>query len=121
MRVAPTTTWTTREPIEDFEFQGVEFRRGTTVHLMSASASTDPAVFDPDRFDITVQRERGVGFGGGIHHCLGHFVARTDMGEALPLLAAAPAVGPARRRAAVAAADGEHGARGAADRLRLRS
>jgi cytochrome P450 len=87
MRVAPTTTWTTREPIEDFEFQGVEFRRGTTVHLMSASASTDPAVFDPDRFDITVQRERGVGFGGGIHHCLGHFVARTDMGEALPLLA----------------------------------
>ena len=24
----------------------------------------------------------------GIHHCLGHFVARTDMGEALPLLAA---------------------------------
>jgi cytochrome P450 len=87
MRVAPTTTWTTREPIEDFVFGGVEFRRGTTVHLMSASASTDPAVFDPDRFDITVQRERGVGFGGGIHHCLGHFVARTDMGEALPLLA----------------------------------
>jgi len=87
MRVAPTTTWTTREPVEDFVFEGVEFRRGTTVHLMSASASTDPAVYDPDRFDITVPRERGVGFGGGIHHCLGHFVARTDMGEALPLLA----------------------------------
>jgi cytochrome P450 len=44
-------------------------------------------VYDPDRFDITVERERGVGFGGGIHHCLGHFVARTDMSEALPLLA----------------------------------
>jgi cytochrome P450 len=57
------------------------------VHLMSAAASTDPAVYDPDRFDITVERERGVGFGGGIHHCLGHFVARTDMAEALPLLA----------------------------------
>jgi cytochrome P450 len=54
---------------------------------MSAAASTDPAVYDPDRFDITVERERGVGFGGGIHHCLGHFVARTDMGEALPRLA----------------------------------
>jgi cytochrome P450 len=87
MRVAPTTTWTTREPVEDFVFEGVEFRRGTTVHLMSASASTDPAVYEPDRFDITVERERGVGFGGGIHHCLGHFVARTDMGEALPRLA----------------------------------
>jgi cytochrome P450 len=87
MRVAPTTTWTTREAAEDFEFQGVEIAKGTTVHLMSASASTDPAVYDPDRFDITVERERGVGFGGGIHHCLGHFVARTDMAEALPLLA----------------------------------
>lgn len=87
MRVAPTTTWTTREAVEDFEFQGVAFERGTTVHLMSAAASTDPAVYDPDRFDITVPRERGVGFGGGIHHCLGHFVARTDMAEALPILA----------------------------------
>jgi cytochrome P450 len=87
MRVAPTTTWTTREVAEDFEFQGLELRAGTTVHLMSAAASTDPAVYDPDRFDITVERERGVGFGGGIHHCLGHFVARTDMSEALPILA----------------------------------
>lgn len=87
MRVAPTTTWTTREAVEDFEFQGVAFERGTTVHLMSAAASTDPAVYEPDRFDITVTRERGVGFGGGIHHCLGHFVARTDMAEALPILA----------------------------------
>jgi cytochrome P450 len=88
MRVAPTTTWTTREATEDFVFEGLEIPKGTTVHLMSAAASTDPAVYDPERFDITVQRERGVGFGGGIHHCLGHFVARTDMAEALPLLAA---------------------------------
>ena len=66
--------------VEDFEFAGVAFAARHDRHLMSASASTDPAVFDPDRFDITVQRERGVGFGGGIHHCLGHFVARTDMG-----------------------------------------
>jgi len=87
MRVAPTTTWTTREASEDIVYKGVEIPAGTTVHLMSAAASTDPQVYDPDRFDITVERERGVGFGGGIHHCLGHFVARTDMGEALPLLA----------------------------------
>jgi cytochrome P450 len=87
MRVAPTTTWTTREAAEDLEFKGLKIAKGTTVHLMSASASTDPSVYDPDRFDITVERERGVGFGGGIHHCLGHFVARTDMSEALPLLA----------------------------------
>jgi cytochrome P450 len=28
-----------------------------------------------------------MGFGGGVHHCLGHFVARIDMAIALPLLA----------------------------------
>ena len=27
------------------------------------------------------------GFGGGRHHCIGHFVARMDMSEALKLLA----------------------------------
>ena len=27
------------------------------------------------------------GFGGGVHYCLGHLVARTDMSVALPLLA----------------------------------
>jgi cytochrome P450 len=41
---------------------------------------------DPS-FDITEQRPPHHGFGAGIHHCLGHFVARTDMSVALPLLA----------------------------------
>ena len=27
------------------------------------------------------------GFGGGAHHCLGHFVGRMDMSVALPILA----------------------------------
>lgn len=26
-------------------------------------------------------------FGGGVHHCLGHYIARADMSVALPLLA----------------------------------
>ena len=38
-------------------------------------------------FDITAERKPHFGFGGGAHHCLGHFVARSDMSEALPLLA----------------------------------
>ena len=38
--------------------------------------------------DITAQRPPHHGFGAGTHHCLGHFVARTDMSVALPLLAA---------------------------------
>ncbi len=86
MRVNPTTRWVTREVIEDFEYEGVLLQAGTTVHLYAESAGTDPRVFEPG-VDITAERKPHFGFGGGVHYCLGHFVARADMSEALPLLA----------------------------------
>ena len=86
MRVNPTVRWVTREVLEDFTYQDLELKAGTTVHLYSESAGTDPRAFD-DSFDITAERKPHFGFGGGAHHCLGHFVARSDMSEALPLLA----------------------------------
>ncbi|MFI6289018.1 cytochrome P450 [Streptomyces sp. NPDC051018] len=87
MRVNPTVRWVTREAVEDFTFQGLDIEAGTTVHLWSESAGTDPRVFGERSFDITAERKPHFGFGGGAHHCLGHFVARSDMSEALPLLA----------------------------------
>ena len=86
MRVRPTTTWVTREALEDFTHHGVEIKKGTTIHMFAESAGTDPAVF-PDEFDITVRRPQHYGFGAGAHHCLGHFIARGDMTEALRILA----------------------------------
>ena len=87
MRVSPTVTWVTREALEDFEFEGLEIRAGTVLHLFSQTAGTDPRVFPEQSFDITGERRRHFGFGGGVHHCIGHFLARTDMSEALPVLA----------------------------------
>ncbi|MFV2176241.1 cytochrome P450 [Actinomadura sp. LOL_016] len=86
MRVNPTVRWVTREVLDDFTFEGLDLAAGTTVHLYSESAGTDPRVF-PQGIDITADRKPHFGFGGGAHHCLGHFVARSDMSEALPLLA----------------------------------
>lgn len=86
MRLNPTTRWVTREVIEDFEYQGVQLTAGTTVHLYAEAAGTDPRVYNPG-LDITAERKPHFGFGGGLHYCLGHFVARADMSEALPLLA----------------------------------
>jgi cytochrome P450 len=86
MRTRPSTPWVTREALEDFTYNGVEFKQGTTIHLFTESAGTDPSAFAPG-FDITVSRRQHYGFGGGIHHCLGHFIARGDMTEALRLLA----------------------------------
>ncbi len=85
MRVRPTVTWVTREAAEDFVYRDLELRRGTTIHLFSESAGTDPRVFAPG-FDIAAERKPHFGFGGGVHHCLGHFIARADMTEALKVL-----------------------------------
>jgi cytochrome P450 len=87
MRVRPTVTWVTREALEDFNYQGLDIKKGTTVHLFSQAAGTDPTVFENPGFDITAKRQAHFGFGAGAHHCIGHFIARGDMTEALALLA----------------------------------
>lgn len=86
MRTRPTTTWVTRETMEDITVNDLPIKKGTTIHLFAESAGTDPAVFTPG-FDISVKRMPHFGFGGGTHHCLGHFIARGDMTEALRILA----------------------------------
>ncbi len=87
MRVNPTVTWVTREALEDVDFQGLHIPQGGIVQMLSHSAGTDPSAMPDPAFDITEQRPPHHGFGAGVHHCLGHFVARTDMAVALPLLA----------------------------------
>jgi cytochrome P450 len=87
MRVNPTTRWVTREALETLDFHGVRIEAGTTVHLFSEAAGTDPRVFTGPAFDIAADRETHIGFGGGVHYCIGHLVARCDMSVALPLLA----------------------------------
>jgi cytochrome P450 len=86
MRIRPTTTWVTREALADFTFDGLDIRAGTTIHLFCESAGTDQA--GGGEFDITATgRPPHFGFGGGIHYCLGHYVARADMATALTVLA----------------------------------
>jgi cytochrome P450 len=95
MRIRPTTTWVTREATADFTFDGLAIKAGTTIHLFCESAGTDPGDAGDAGpggavagFDITAgERRPHFGFGGGIHYCLGHYVARTDMCEALTVLA----------------------------------
>jgi cytochrome P450 len=87
MRVNPTTTWVTREAIEDFSFDGLAIKAGTTIHLLCESVGTDPRAGQDVGFDITASdRLPHLAFGGGIHYCLGHLVARADMSEALAVL-----------------------------------
>lgn len=86
IRTRPTTTWATREALEQFTFEGVKIEKGDILHLFVHAAATDPAVSDGTGFDVSAKRKSHFGFGGGAHHCLGQFVARTDMAAALRVL-----------------------------------
>ncbi len=87
IRARPTTTWVTREAVEDFEFGGETIAKGTVLHLLVHASARDPAICDAAGFDITLRRRKHFGFGGGAHHCIGHLVARTDIACALAALA----------------------------------
>ena len=86
IRIRPTTTWATREALEDLHMDGVTIGAGETVHVLVHATGTDPATGHDGRFDITRPAKAHFGFGGGAHHCIGHFVARTDMAAALEVM-----------------------------------
>ncbi len=86
MRTNPTTTWVTREAAVDFEYEDLVAPAGTTIHFLTQVSGTDPMAYPDPEIDITAERVPHYGFGGGMHHCLGHFVARADMAIALTAL-----------------------------------
>lgn len=89
MRLHPIAAFTMRLVAEDFAYAGVRFPAGTLLILRSDCANRDAGVFpEPDTFDITRDNAaRQVTFGGGSHHCLGAYLARAELQEALPILA----------------------------------
>lgn len=71
-------------PSEDITLHGVSIPRGSTVMPLLGAANHDPTVFEnPERFDITRSPNRHLGFGQGIHYCLGAPLARIETRIAL--------------------------------------
>jgi cytochrome P450 len=90
MRFRGTVGVAPRMVAEDFEFDGYHLSAGTMLSLSTSAANHDPdTYFEPWSFDITAERETHFTFGGGPHYCLGASLARAEMQEALPILAAA--------------------------------
>jgi len=86
MRFNPTITWVSREASVDLVYKDLAIKAGTTIHLLTIPAGSDPRKFENVDFDITAERAPHFGFGGGMHHCIGHYVARLDMKEAFKAL-----------------------------------
>ena len=77
----------TRTASEDVEVGGQRVAAGEVVGLLLGSANRDPAAFaEPDRLDIARKPNNHVGFGAGIHYCLGAPLARVELQEALTRL-----------------------------------
>jgi type IV secretion system protein VirD4 len=73
--------------LADLEVGGRTIERGSFVTTLIASANRDPDVFErPDRLDFSRPENRHLGFGFGLHHCLGAPLARLEASVALPVL-----------------------------------
>ena len=74
----------TRTALEDTELGGTTIAAGERVHLMIGAAHRDPDAFaDPDRLDVARKPNPQLGFGPGIHHCLGAHLARVVTAAAI--------------------------------------
>ncbi|MFD0250238.1 cytochrome P450 [Streptomyces sp. NPDC127113] len=72
---------------EPLELAGTPIAAGDPVLVSLAAASRDPGHFpDPDRFDIGRAPRGHLGFGHGLHHCLGAPLARVEAAVAVRLL-----------------------------------
>jgi cytochrome P450 len=64
---------------EPIELRGQRIGVGEQVVLMLGAANRDPGVFEkPDQLDFTRNAKEQIGFGGGIHYCLGAALARME-------------------------------------------
>ncbi|MFD8325819.1 cytochrome P450 [Streptomyces lydicus] len=76
-----------RYATEDIEVGGTLVRAGTPVLVAVGAANRDALRFDaPGTLDITRSGNQHLGFGHGVHHCLGAPLARLELQEALGAL-----------------------------------
>jgi len=68
-----------RMAVKDVEIDGYVIPAGTKVGLMFAAANRDPRFWDdPERYDITRDNKHSLGWGYGVHGCVGRMLAQTE-------------------------------------------
>ena len=79
LRYEPSVHSILRLAAEDMTLRGKRIRAGDRIQLMLGAANRDPEVFDdPDRFRIDRAPNRHLGFGYGLHFCVGAELARVE-------------------------------------------
>jgi cytochrome P450 len=84
MRFEGPATVMIRRAVEDFEWLGADVKQGQWVYLCIGAANRDPVVFEePQQLDLGRDPNPHLGFGWGLHHCLGAPLARMESRIAL--------------------------------------
>ncbi|HWD56090.1 MAG TPA: cytochrome P450 [Acidimicrobiales bacterium] len=79
VRWEPPVTVILRRATEDTALAGVAIEGGADVALMIGAANRDERKYtDPDRYDMFRSQRQHVGFGFGVHVCLGMHLARME-------------------------------------------
>lgn len=88
LRLLPPSQYQGRFSVEDRTFEGGTIPTGFPVLLVTGAATRDPRAFDrPDEFRIDRPPSVSLGFGHGVHSCLGAALARMESRIALEELA----------------------------------
>jgi cytochrome P450 len=87
IRWEPPVTVILRRAARDTEVGGVPVEEGADVALLLGSANRDERKYEhPDEFDIFRESRQSVGFGFGVHVCLGMHLARMETRVAINTL-----------------------------------
>jgi len=87
LRYLPPVWFLVRQTKTDVELGGQHIPTGQIALAWMSSANRDPAQFaNPDRFDIEREPNRHLGFGHGIHFCIGAPLARLEAKIVLPMM-----------------------------------
>lgn len=79
LRYIPPSQYQGRFSTDEHSFEGGTVPAGFPVLLLTGSATRDPSAYDrPDEFDITRKPNLSIGFGHGVHSCLGAALARLE-------------------------------------------
>jgi cytochrome P450 len=79
LRYTPPSQYQGRMCTKDVELHGVRIPAMSPTLLVTGAATRDDRQFDdPDRFDITRTPVLSLGFGHGVHSCLGAALARLE-------------------------------------------
>jgi cytochrome P450 len=88
LRILPPSQYQGRFSKADRDFDGVTLPAGFPVLLITGAATRDPRAFEnPDEFDIERVPGISIGFGHGVHSCLGAALARMESRIALEEIA----------------------------------